>query len=478
MSVRLSLVWTYVAQALGFVITFGSSVVIARLVSPRDFGIFAMATAATTIINVLMQFGLAKFIMRETELTRDLLRSLFTVNVLMTLIYVISIVGSALLAGPIFGSNDVGHFLLIFALFPIFAMFEFIPEALCSREMRFGVISALQVVRAAVLAVSTILFAWHGYAYLSFAWAQVIAWSVTSICFNIIVWRPDVWWIRFDGTKRILSFGFQIIGMSGLAQLGARAGEVALGSLLGLANLGLYSRASNLPATVNANIFAGANVIFSRMSRDLREQGQIHTTYLRFTRMLLGLMWPMLAGIAVLSQPAIAIIYGEKWQAAAQPLAYLALATAILGIVGLASEVFILRHETARQVRIEAVRTVFGLTFFVGGAMISLPFAALGKLVEAVVVALLYLRPLARLVAGPPGAFRKMLGEALLLTVFAVFPALVLMVWNDFSPHTNLLHIVISVLLGVLLWGGILIHRDHPLAVEVGSLVSRLRRHS
>lgn len=55
MSVRRSLAWTYLAQALNFFVTFGSTVVVARLVSPRDFGIYAMATAVTTIINVFMQ---------------------------------------------------------------------------------------------------------------------------------------------------------------------------------------------------------------------------------------------------------------------------------------------------------------------------------------------------------------------------------------------------------------------------------------
>jgi len=103
MSVRRSLTWTYLAQALSFLLTFGSTVVVARLVSPRDFGIFAMAAAVTTIINVFMQFGLAKYLMRETELSRELLRTLFTVNVIMSMVYVAMILVGALAAGRLFG---------------------------------------------------------------------------------------------------------------------------------------------------------------------------------------------------------------------------------------------------------------------------------------------------------------------------------------------------------------------------------------
>lgn len=474
MSVRLSLAWTYLAQVLGFLITFGSTVVVARLVSPRDFGIFAMATAATTIINLFMQFGLAKYIMREEELSRELLQSLFTVNVLLSLTYVGSILVGAVLAGSLFGSDDVGRFLYVFALFPLFAMFEFIPEALCSRNMRFGVISLLQVARAVVMAGTTMFMAWKGYAFLSFAWAQVLAWATTSIFFNVIVWRPDVWRLRFAGLKDILKFGSQMIGISGLSQFGTRAGEMILGSLLGLANLGLYSRAASLPATLYGNIFgAGGNVIFSRMSLDLRETGEFHQTYLRFMRLLLGLMWPMLLGLAVLSRPVIHILYGAKWEAAAVPLSLLTLTAAVAGGLGMAQEIFILRHETARQMKIELVRTVLGLVLFLGGALISLPFAAAAKLFEALLAFALYRRPMNELIGGPAGALRGIYFEAAALAMATALPSFVLMLWTGFSPETPLVPMIISVTIGGLSWVVLLWRRRHPLFVELFRLHDR-----
>jgi O-antigen/teichoic acid export membrane protein len=66
---------------------FGSSIIVARLVSPRDFGIFGMAVAITSILNVFLQFGLARYIIREKTVDRDMLRSLFTVNTILTLGY-------------------------------------------------------------------------------------------------------------------------------------------------------------------------------------------------------------------------------------------------------------------------------------------------------------------------------------------------------------------------------------------------------
>ena len=346
MSMRRSLAWTYFAQAASFFITFGSTVVVARIVSPRDFGIFAMANAVATIINVFMHFGLAKFLTRETELSRDLLRSVFTVSALMSMLYSSLLVIGSFAARSIFDSLELSRFLLAFAIFPLIGIMEFIPAALSLREMRFGLIAALSVVRSVMLASVTLVLAVKGFAYMSFAWAQVAAWLTTAVCFNIIIWRPDVWKPRFKGIREILYFGAQMIGISGVSQLGTRAGEMALGSMLGLTPLGLYTRASGLPTTLYTTVYtAASDVIFSRLSRDLRETGELHHTYLRFMRLILGLLWPMMFGLAVLSQPIIHILYGAKWQAAALPLSLLTVAYAISVGIGMTSELFILRDR-------------------------------------------------------------------------------------------------------------------------------------
>lgn len=467
MSLRTSLAWTYVAQATSFVVTFSSTIVVARIVSPRDFGIFAMAAAVTTVINVLMQFGLAKYLMREAELTRELLRTLFTVNVIMSLVYVGSILLGSVAAVHFFKSEEVGHFLLVFALFPLFAMMEFIPAALCARDMRFGTIAIMSVLRASMLALVTIVLAWLGFAYMSFAWAQIAAWVVTSVGFNIAVWRPDVWRLRFVGFRSILQFGTQMIGISGITQLNTRLSEMTLGSVLGLGQLGLYSRAASLPQTLYGNVFgAGSNVVFSRMSTELRERGEFHETYLRFLRLLLGLLWPAMIGIAVLAQPVIYTLYGAKWQAAATPLSLLMIAAAITVAIGMTAEIFILRHRTNQQVKIEAVRAVVGYLAFAAGALVSLTLAAAAKVAEALIALLLYRKPMNELVGGPPGALRRAHAEGLLLTAVAVGPALLLMIWSNFSPTTPTVLIAPAILIGVVGWGILLRIMQHPLYTE------------
>jgi O-antigen/teichoic acid export membrane protein len=428
-----------------------------------------------------MQFGLAKYLMRETDLNRDVLRSLFTVNVMMSLLYTVAILLGAYAAGRVFASREVGEFLFVFSIFPLFAMMEFVPAALCARDMRFQAIASMTVVRVVVTAGVTLFLALHGFAYMSFAWAQVVAWAVTAVCFNVLVWRPDVWRPRFKGVLSILQFGAQMVGISGITQLSGRGGEMLLGSFLGLASLGLYTRAASLPAQLYGNIYvAGSNVIFSSLSKDLREHGDFQKTYVRFMRLILAVLWPMLFGLAVLAQPVVQLLYGAKWQAAAMPLSLLTVATAITLAIGMTSEVFILRHATQRQIKIESVRAVAGFVLFGAGALISLPAAAAAKMAEAVLAWLLYRRPMAQMVGGPKGELRRVYLEGSLLSIAAILPSVLVMISTGWSPDTPLPLIMAGVAAGSVLWAMVLVQHRHPIAGELERLlrataVSKLR---
>jgi O-antigen/teichoic acid export membrane protein len=468
MSTRRSLSLTYLAQVISFLLTFSSSIYLARVLSPRDFGIFGMATAVTTVISVFMTLGLARYIVREKSVDDDMLSTLFTVNVIIAVCYISSILLGSFISGYFFEAAELSQFLLVFAIFPLFSMMEFIPSALCNRDMRFGLIAVLTVLRAAVLAGVTIALAIYGFAYMSFAWAQVCAWLLTSVAYNMVVWRPRVWRFSLKNAREVLRFGWQMVGVSGLNQLGSRVGEIIMGASLGYASLGLYSRAANIPANIYNNVFStGTNVIFSKLALELRENGVFHDLYYRFSRMLLGLIWPMFLGVAVLASPLVNILYGERWQAAAVPLTLLSLAFATSATVGLSAEVFILRHQTHLQVRNEALRTSFGLTLFGVATLISLPFAAAAKLLEATFAVMLYFAPLRRLVGGSKLDNRRLYVEAFVLSVVAVLPSLLLMFWTGFSPQTKPPLIIASVLTGILLWGTLLFISQHPLASEL-----------
>ena len=474
MTVRRSLAWSYSGQAMSFLIAFGSSVVIARLVTPSEFGIYAMAAAFSSLLGVVFGLGLGSYIVREEDIDTPILRSVFTVSATFTVAFSTLLLIGGVAANRLFGSPKVGEFLLVFGFTPLLQLLEFVPQALATREMRFATISSVAVMRAAISAGTTIVLASLGFGHMSFAWAGIVTASASALAYNSLFWKRTVFRPRFVGFRAIVTFGLQMVSISSFSSLNARVGEIALGSWLGLLTLGLYSRAANLATQMYSNVYGAAvSVFFVRMAADLRETGEFHHTLFRALRVLLVVIWPMMLGISILSGPIIQTLYGARWLGAALPLTYLMLAYFIILGMGMHWQVFILRKQTALQTRLEAVRAISGLFLFCLGALISLPAAAAARMAEAVIAYFLYRPHLDRLIGAGPGMLDRLYLESLAVSVIAVLPSFALMAFTGFAPETSLLWVAGAVIVGIIGWAFALAHFRHPLLEELKRLHQR-----
>lgn len=477
MSIRKSLLWSYGSQAITFVVSFSTSVVVARLLSPREVGIYALAVAVSAVLAIFMTFSVHTYLVREERVDRALLRSVFTVNAVLNIVLAGALLGMAFVESGYLGQPDVGAVLLLTSMAPLIAIFEFIPTALSMREMRYGLISAVNVVRVVVTSAVTVTLALRGYGAISLAIGPLVAGAVCATIYTVTRWRDTVFAPSFANFRPIIAFGVQMISISGVAQLATRGSDLILGRLIGLSALGLYSRASNIQALVFSNVYGAAtNVIFSHMSRELHDRGTVHDTFTTSIRNIIAIMWPLLIGLAILARPVVVTLYGERWLGAALPLSLLMVSTFVTLGFGMNWELFVLRKETARQTRFEMLRAIVGTSLFTVGCFFGLAWAAASRIVEAAVGYFLYRPHMDRLAGTNPGELERIYGEGLLLTLAATTPALLLMLWYRWSPNTPLIALAAAVLLGIAGWAGLIVARDHSLMTEVRRLYHRRRR--
>ena len=185
-------------------------------------------------------------------------------------------------------------------------------------------------------------------------------------------------------------------------------------------------------------------------------------------------MWPLEIGLAILSPPAIYLFYGEKWLGAALPLSLLLIAQAVVLSYGMNWELFVLRDETARQSRLEFIRTLFGFAIFTVGCQFGLAGAALGKVGDASAGYLLYRNHVRNLAELRGNELGMVFVRSALLTVIATAPALVLMVVFRWDPRTPLPLVAGAVISGMMLWLVALVAMRHPLAEEGARIATRI----
>jgi O-antigen/teichoic acid export membrane protein len=475
MSVRRSLIWSYGAQAVIFVSTFGSSVIVARILGPYEMGIFAIAMAIGGVLSILSAFGVGPYLVRHTELDRATISAIFTVNAILSLVVALAILIAAV-AVPLFGVNgNVRNVLILLALLPVIGIFEFLPLSFLQREMDFRVISLIGMCRAIINSAAVVGFALTGFGALSPALAMVSA-AIFSMCtFNVVGHRHASFRVGLTNWREIAKFGFQMMSVGGIATVAQRLSEISLGRILGLSALGIYGRAAGLSNQIWDNVYGLATrVIFSQMAEEMRQSETVARTFLGGLAILTALIWPLLMGIAALSGPMIYLLYGERWLAAAAPLSVLMCAHLIALGFGMNWELCVLTKRTGWQAKIEALRAAAGLSSFVIGAFFGLVTAALGRVVDALVGLVSYGPKMREMAGTTKGQISRVYKQSTALTVLAVGPAAGVMQWNDWSYRAPLLSIGIAIVLGITLWLAALCLFAHPLWGEIKRVVARL----
>ena len=475
--VRKALFWSFAGQTSAMIVTFAGSVVVARLLTPHDVGIYAVAMATIGILQLSTSFGVGLYVVREEQLTPDTVDAAFSMNALLSaglalLVFAASFAGERFLREP-----AVGSVLRILSVTPLISALSFGPSAMLQRAMLFRGTSVIGTLTAVLTTGTTIGAALAGARYMSPAWGSIVGGLFGSLATVLIGRQHFSVRLSTRGWRRMFAFGMRMMSIGGISSAAVRVSDIVLGNLLGLNALGLYSRATNINNLLLGNIYATmTRVVFAKLSDAQRSDGDFTAVYLRGFRLITSIMGPIIIGLAILAGPAIRLLYGERWLGAATPLSLLLVGQFVSLSFAMNWELFVIRDQLKTQTRLEISRSILGVTTQVIGSLISLAAVAATSIVDNLISAILYGRYMPDLAATSAKRLRGLHGEAILLTAIAVAPAMLLMAATGWQAAAPLLLVAGSVLMGATLWLLALFVMDHPTADELRMLWRHLDR--
>jgi len=191
LSTRKSLAWSFSQEFFQKAFRFAGSIVIARLLTPDEVGVFAIAMSANYLLNSVRDFGVGSYLIREPDLTRDKVRTVFGLTLAIQWTLGALLVG---LRGPVadlYGTPGIAEVLGVLALSFFIAPFGQPANALLRRDMRFDLLHHIGIAGVTVGTGTTILLAALGFSYMSMAWG-LLAGHVTRITLTLSVRRDHL----------------------------------------------------------------------------------------------------------------------------------------------------------------------------------------------------------------------------------------------------------------------------------------------
>ena len=466
-SVRRSLAWMGLSQTGLFIIAFGGSVAMARLLTPREMGIYAVAVAVVGIIDMLRAFGLNALIVREAELAPRFLTTVFTINALLNLVCAAFVFGVSEIGARFFGDEGVRSVLHLLAIAPLLHTFELLPAANLERNGAFRSIALINVCKSVTNTGLAVSLAFSGFSYMSIAWASLATTLLSVVAFNVAGRVFVSVRLGLHDWRRVAGFGLQMLTIGAVSGVTSRLTDLMIGRIISLSALGLYSRAAGLNSLLWDNLhLVIARVVFVDFADQHRRKLSLRDSYLRIVAVLTALLWPAFTGLAILAGPVIATIYGEKWLEAALPLSMLSLAGVLYVAITMTHEIYTVTGEMARQLRVEFKRNLVGSALFAAGCLGGLTTAAASRIGDALFTIFLVKGDLERLTHTRPADYPPIYLRSAVLTALACTPAALVMASNGWSPYTPLLPIAEAIACGMCAWVAGLWYLKHPLYLE------------
>jgi len=359
---------TLLAQGAKLTLSLGSTMVLARLLEPSDFGALAMATAFTGVLGLFKDLGLSMATVQKRSLSAREINTLFWVNVAASVI----LLELAFLIAPwvavFFGRADLLGITCALGAAVCLGGLGAQHQAVLRRQMRFGRLAMIDVGSLLIGAAVGVGAGLAGLGAWALVWMQVaIALSTLLGVVGLCPWRPGRPG-RLRDVKGLLGFGADMTGFGLLNFLARNGDRVLLGRFFGGAATGLYHNAYKLMMLplnlVNAPLYAVAVPALSPIATDEPRYREA------FSRMLEKLALITLPGVALLiacSDWVVAIALGPKWTAAAAILRVLAVAALVQPLGNAVGWLFVSQGRTREQLHLGAVGTGVVLAAFGAG---------------------------------------------------------------------------------------------------------------
>jgi O-antigen/teichoic acid export membrane protein len=386
------MIGTYLILALQFT----STMIIARLLTPEEIGVYGAGFSVVALAHLFRDFGLNQYLIQEKELTDEKLNATFSLSLILSWFF-----GSLifLLSGPIaqfFGEADVETLLEILSINFFAIPFGSVTIALLRKNLKFHITAGIGIIASLLGIFITLGAAYQGYRYFSMAFGA-LAETFTVVILSTF-YRPKGLNIfpSLKGTKSILHFG-TMIGIGNIVnQFSNSTTDALIAKFLGVGALGFFSRAHGTFKLFDRLFLSAIHpVVLPLFASSNRDIGQLSNAYYKTVSYSTVLAWPFFAFLAVYAAEIINFLYGGQWDRAIPLVRILCIGGLVTTPVFFSDNLFIACSKPQVTMRIAIFSNIVKLGVVVPACFINLEAVCVAFVVficSKVIISIFYLK--------------------------------------------------------------------------------------
>lgn len=332
-SLKKSLFYSAGERYLNFGIQFVSSIIIARLLTPLEIGIFSVGSIILSFSHIFRDIGISNYIIQEASLTEEKLQTA------QTLLFIASWSLAAILwlasshVASFYAEPGVGEVIQVLSINFLILPFGALASALLRRDMRFDSLFKINTSAAIVHALTAIGLSSMAFGFISLAWAGV-AGTITTVALTAYYSKFRVALLpTLSEFRHVMTTAGRFSGASLLNECGQAGPELIVGKMMSLESTAFLGRAQGIVGLFSRTIVEGVlPVLVSHFAQTQREQKEVGTLLLATLGSVSAVVLPIFACLYIVMDSAITLLYGTQWKSSVEPARILCIGAAGMSI--------------------------------------------------------------------------------------------------------------------------------------------------
>lgn len=443
------LTWSFIDNFSKLGINFILGIILARILTPRDFGLIGMISIFIAISGTFVTSGFNTALMRKKECSQTDYSTVFYYNLLVSIVFFLILFISSGTISNFFNEQQLKFIVQALGINIVINAVSIIQLTILIKRVDFKLQTRISVISSVISGIIGITMAYLGFG----VWSLVAKILFGSLITTILLWIWNKWRPSFlfsiKSFRKMFSFGYKLL-LSGLIDTAyTNAYFLVIGKYFSAIELGYYTRADNFSSLPSQNITQVIHQVSFPILVTLQDDtSKLKLAYKRLIKSTMFISFVLMIGLAVIAKPMVLTLLGEKWLPSVIYLQLLCFAGMLFPLHGLNLNMLNIKGRSDLFLKLEIIKKIIAIPTVVIGVFWGIKVMIIGMIINSLIAYFLNSYYSGKIIKY---SIREQVADILPSFFIAVCMGIIVFWVGEFSPFGYIVELIIQTLLGGLL---------------------------
>jgi len=440
------LFWSFTESTANQIVQFIIGIILARLLSPKEFGIIGMITVFIAISQSFIDSGFSQALIRKTDCNQRDYTTVFYFNLLVGILFYLILFVFAADISQFYNEPILEDLIKILGIGLILNAFAIVQRTILVKNIDFKLQAKITLSSSVLSGVIAIILAFKGFG----VWSLAIRTVLNQLFISLFLWINNSWFPTFEFSvksfKELFSFGSRLLASGLIYTVYRNIFYLIIGKFFSATELGFYNQADRFSGMPSQNInFSVERVTYPTLSKLQNQPSNLKSGYKRILKSITLINFIVMLGIAAIAQPMILTLIGNKWLPSVPYLQLLCIVNMTLPLHSLNLNLLKVKGRSDLFLKLEIIKVIIAIPVILVGIFMGIKAMIVGMIFSSFIAYFINSYYSSKLI---DYSVSEQFKDILPNFVISLFVAIIVFIMQIFIPISAFFKLIISIPIG------------------------------